>query len=80
MLKIRKYLKPYILLAIISPLLMIGEVVGDLLLPYLMSYIVNYGITGMDINDPVTGSLVTRMTNDITQVMDFIEQFVGIAT
>jgi ATP-binding cassette subfamily B protein len=56
MLKIMKYLKPYILLAIISPLLMIGEVVGDLLLPYLMSYIVNYGITGMDINDPVTGS------------------------
>lgn len=45
MLKIMKYLKPYILLAIISPLLMIGEVVGDLLLPYLMSYIVNYGIT-----------------------------------
>lgn len=56
MLKIMKYLKPYILLAIISPLLMIGEVVGDLLLPYLMSYIVNYGITGMDINDRVTGS------------------------
>ena len=27
-----------------------------------------------------TGSLVTRMTNDITQVMDFIEQFAGIAT
>ncbi len=34
-----------------APLLMIGEVACDLLLPYLMSFIVNYGIIGMDVAD-----------------------------
>ena len=42
--KLAKYLKPYRLFAIISPLLMIGEVMGDLSLPFLMRYIVDYGI------------------------------------
>lgn len=54
--KMFSYLKPYWFLAIISPLMMIGEVAADLSLPYLMSFIVNYGITGMDINDPEKGS------------------------
>ncbi|MBQ7432295.1 MAG: ABC transporter ATP-binding protein [Lachnospiraceae bacterium] len=35
---------------------MVGEVTADLLLPFLMSFIVNYGITGMDLTDPVHGS------------------------
>lgn len=34
-----------------APLLMIGEVTCDLLLPYLMSFIVNYGVIGMDVAD-----------------------------
>lgn len=42
--KLIKYLKPYALLAIISPFLMIGEVMGDLALPYFMTFIVDYGI------------------------------------
>lgn len=42
--KLAKYLKPYLLFAIISPLLMMGEVLADLCLPYLMSFIVDYGI------------------------------------
>ncbi len=50
------YLKPYRLLAIISPIIMMGEVTGDLLLPTLMSYIVNYGITGISVYDPEEGS------------------------
>lgn len=54
--KMFSYLKPYWFLAVISPLMMIGEVAADLSLPYLMSFIVNYGITGMDINDPEKGS------------------------
>lgn len=44
------------MLAVISPLFMIGEVTADLVLPYLMSYIVNYGISGIDINDSMNGS------------------------
>lgn len=42
--KLAKYLKPYLFFAIISPLLMIGEVMGDLSLPKFMSYIVDFGI------------------------------------
>lgn len=39
-----KYLRPYAIFAIISPLLMIGEVLADLCLPRLMTVIVDYGI------------------------------------
>ena len=42
--KLAKYLKPYLIFAIISPLMMMGEVLADLCLPYLMSFIVDYGI------------------------------------
>ena len=44
--KLFRYLKPYRFFAILSPLLMIGEVLADLCLPYLTSFIVNYGILG----------------------------------
>ena len=54
--RILKYLKPYRFMAVLAPLLMAGEVTGNLLLPYLMSFIVNYGITGLDIQDPENGS------------------------
>ena len=42
--KLSKYIKPYLPFAIMSPLLMIGEVLADLCLPYLMSFIVDFGI------------------------------------
>ena len=42
--KLIKYLKPYAWLAIISPLLMIGEVVVDLFQPKLMAKIVDEGV------------------------------------
>ena len=54
--KMFHYLRPYRFLAIVSPLMMVGEVTADLLLPFLMSFIVNYGITGMDLTEPVHGS------------------------
>ena len=56
--KLFRYMKPYGFLALISPLMMIGEVVADLILPYLMSFIVNYGITGIDINNSEKGSKI----------------------
>lgn len=49
--KLLKYLKPYIGLTILAPLLMVGEVVADLILPYFMSFIVNFGIIGMNIHE-----------------------------
>ena len=42
--KLIKYLKPYTWLAIISPLLMIGEVTVDLFQPKLMAKIVDEGV------------------------------------
>ena len=56
--KLARYLKPYRLLAILSPLIMIGEVAADLCLPYLMSFIINYGVLGTDVNAPEGGSAV----------------------
>lgn len=50
------YLKSYAFLAVISPLMMMGEVAADLCLPFFMSFIVNYGIVGIDIYSPEKGS------------------------
>ena len=54
--KLLPYLKPYWFVALISPLMMIGEVLGDLCLPYLMSYIVNFGVEGYSPTDFEHGS------------------------
>ena len=127
--KLAKYLKPYWLCAILSPLCMLGEVLIDLLQPKLMSKIVNDGVLGNNMhliistgllmlllvavggiagaaasgfagtasqkfgNDLrkdafskvmnlsfqqtdkfTTGSLVTRLTNDISMTQDFVAQ------
>ncbi len=58
--KLFKYMKPYRGWAIISPLLMIGEVLADLCLPYLMSFIVNYGIIGEDITESRIAYFIMR--------------------
>ena len=123
-----KYLKPYWLFAILSPLVMAGEVLCDLALPDLMSTIVDDGVWGgsmkvilttgalmlfiafigacagmlssvfagiasqsfgMDLRNDVfkkvmslsleqtdrftTGSLVTRLTNDVTAVQNAVQ-------
>ena len=62
--KLAKYLKPYLIFAIVSPLMMMGEVLADLCLPYLMSFIVDYGIleTGLtDILENKTASGIMSM-------------------
>ncbi len=41
---LKSYIKPYLFLAIISPIMMMLEVIADLCLPFLMSYIVDFGI------------------------------------
>lgn len=42
--KLIKYLKPYTFFAVVSPLLMMGEVIADLCLPFFMRFIVDFGI------------------------------------
>lgn len=126
--KLFRFLKPYWFFAVISPLMMMGEVFGDLLQPKLMSGIVDNGLKNGDMgyvvrtgalmlaivlvggffgvfcaysaataaqgfgrdlrihiyqkvmalsieqtDDFTTGSLVTRMTNDIAMVVEFVE-------
>ena len=126
--KLFRFLKPYWLFALISPLMMMGEVFADLLQPKLMSGIVDRGLENGDMgyvirtgilmllivlvggffgvccaytaaraaqsfgkdlrvhaykkvmslsieqtDDFTTGSLVTRMTNDIAMVVEFVE-------
>lgn len=122
-----KYIKPYLSAFILGPILMIVEVIGEIVLPRLMSLIINNGVAGRDIGYIVrigllmiataifmaiggvggayfgakasinfaadmrrdafnnvqrfsfknidefsTGSLVTRLTNDITQVQNLV--------
>ncbi|MDO4296791.1 MAG: ABC transporter ATP-binding protein [bacterium] len=122
-----KYVKPYLLFFILGPILMLTEVAGDILLPKMMSMIINVGVAqknvgyiiGMgvamvgvaaimavggiggaycsskasicftsdlrgdlfgkvqqfsfrNIDDFSTGSLVTRLTNDIQQIQNLI--------
>lgn len=43
-------MKPYVLFAVLTPLSMVGEVLGDLLQPKLMSKIVDDGVLGQDMN------------------------------
>ena len=60
--RIFHYLKPYAFLAVISPLLMIGEVTADLFLPKLMSVIVDCGINAEgDVSSSPIGSAVMRI-------------------
>lgn len=130
--KLSRYLKPYWLFAIVSPLFMAGEVMADLMQPKLMSQIVNTVVESGDVetvlatilmtglkmlglvtiggimgllccytasvasqgfgsdlrvdafnkvmslsqeqtDDFTTGSLVTRLTNDITSLQDLVQ-------
>lgn len=60
--RIFEYLKKYAFLAVISPLLMIGEVSADLCLPKLMTVIVDCGIAaGGDVSSSKLGSTVMRL-------------------
>ncbi len=43
--KLMKYVKQYTWQSIICPILMVGEVVLELMLPYYMSYIIDVGIS-----------------------------------
>lgn len=48
--KLLPYMKKYTVFAILSPILMILEVLADIVIPYLMSLIVDIGIVNRDIN------------------------------
>ena len=130
-----KYAKPYLPAFIIGPILMIVEVIGEVVMPLLLSRIIDYGVSGgrgisyiivmgvtmvvtalcmmaggvggayfaikastgfandlrkdlfnqiqkfsfTNIDQYNTGSLITRLTNDITQVQNFLQMMLRMA-
>jgi ATP-binding cassette subfamily B protein len=130
-----KYAKPYLPALIIGPLLMITEVIGEVIMPLLLSNIIDYGITGQrgtsyiimmgaamigtalvmmatgtggayfaikassgfgndlrkdlfhkiqkfsfaNIDQFSTGSLITRLTNDVTQLQNMLQMMLRMA-
>jgi len=130
-----KYAKPYLSSFIIGPILMIVEVIGEVVMPLLLSNIIDYGVNGgrgiyyiltmgismiitalcmmaggvggayfaikassgfandlrkdmfnkiqkfsfTNIDSFNTGSLITRLTNDITQVQNMIQMMLRLA-
>ena len=60
--KLAKFLKPYWYLVLISPVMMMGEVVADLFQPKLMSVIVDGGILGGgDVSASKIGSFIMKL-------------------
>ncbi len=59
--KLIKYAKPYWIQSVLCPLLMIGEVVLELLIPLYMGKIVDIGITGGDIHYVLDVTTVQNM-------------------
>lgn len=57
--KLSAYLKPYWLFALLSPLLMIGEVVVDLMQPSLMAKIVNEGVLAQNVEAGISVIITT---------------------
>lgn len=57
-----KYIKPYLFSFIVGPLLMITEVIGEVLLPYFMSKIINEGIAQKNISYIISIGLVMIVT------------------
>ncbi len=130
-----KYFKPYLPAFILGPILMIVEVIGEVMMPLLLSKIIDYGVSGgrgipyiialgitmvitalcmmaggvggayfaikastgfandlrkdlfnkiqefsfNNIDQYNTGSLITRLTNDITQVQNMIQMMLRMA-
>lgn len=71
--KLAKYLKPYMLFALLTPLSMIGEVMVDLWQPKLMSKIVDDGVLGHDMG------LIVR-TGIIMMILIIIGGACGVAS
>lgn len=60
--KLARYLKPYLLFALLSPLTMIGEVLVDLLQPRLMSQIVDDGVLPQNMDVILSTGLIMLLT------------------
>ena len=58
----QKYVKPYLSAFIIGPILMLTEVFGEIMLPKMMSLIINYGVAERDTSYILFMGLVMVLT------------------
>ncbi len=58
----KKYIKPYLSAFFLAPLLMLTEVVGEIMLPKLMSMIINHGVASRDTTYIISIGLVMIVT------------------
>ena len=61
-LKLVKYMKPYLIFALLTPVAMTGEVLVDLLQPKLMSQIVDEGVLGQNMDVIIHTGLLMALT------------------
>lgn len=64
----KKYIKPYLSAFIIGPLLMLTEVFGEIMLPKLMSLIINNGVENKDIGYIISIGVVMVLTTVVMAV------------
>lgn len=64
----KKYIKPYMSAFILGPLLMLTEVFGEIMLPKLMSMIINNGIADRNINYIISIGVVMILTTVVMAV------------
>lgn len=69
MLKLRKYLKPYVFWLILAFILLFGQGICDLYLPNLMSDIVNVGISNYGIDHPSPEAISHQAMETLTEFM-----------
>ena len=75
--KLLPLMKKYIVFAILSPILMILEVLGDVIIPYLMSKIVDIGIVNNDIDYIVKTGVIMIVAALLAMIFGVLSSFFG---
>src|SRR5699024_7062544 len=75
--KLLPYMKKYRIYAILTPILMILEVLGDIMLPYLMSRIVDVGIVNRDTQYVVKIGLIMIGATILSMIFGIISAHFG---
>lgn len=75
--KLLPFMKKYMSYAVLCPILMILEVVADIVIPYLMSLIVDVGIAGRDINYVVKIGFIMILAALMGMTMGIISSHYG---
>ncbi len=75
--KLLPLMKKYLVFAVLSPIFMILEVLGDVIIPYLMSGIVDVGIVNQDIDYIVKTGIMMILVALLAMVLGISSSFFG---